>query len=80
MASDKFWLIFNYEPGVRNYLKGEDGLYSDFYLNRLSLMGSISISNGISTDFFIIHDPERHTRKEDDFSITMISLSLSKRF
>jgi hypothetical protein len=80
MASDKFWLIFNYEPGIRNYLKGEDGLYSDFYLNRLSLMGSISISNGISTDFFIIHDPERHTRKEDDFSITMISLSLSKRF
>jgi hypothetical protein len=80
MASDRFWLIFSYEPGIRNYLKGEDGLYSDFYLNRLSLMGSISVYDGISADLFIIHDPERHTRKEDDFSITLISLSLSKQF
>ncbi len=80
MDIDNFWCMLSYEPGRRNYLKEENELYSDFYLNRLSIMGSISIYSGISADIFIIHDPETHTRKEDDFSITLISVSLSKRF
>ena len=58
----------------------ENDLYSDFYINRLSLMASISIPKGFSIDMFIMHDPERHTRRDDDFSITLISITLGFDF
>lgn len=75
-----FWLIASYEPGYRDYLADENDLYSDFYINRLSLMGSVPLSRGFSVNLFAMHDPERHMRLEDDFSITLLSIDLTKRF
>ncbi len=75
-----FWLMAGYEPGYRDYLADENELYSDFYLNRLSLMGNIPLSKGFYIRLFAMHDPERHMRREDDFSITLFSIDLAKRF
>ena len=79
-GGNDFWLIASYEPGYRNYIAGTNDLYSDFYLNRLSLMGSIPLSKGFYINVFAMHDPERHMRREDDFSVTLLSLDLTKRF
>ena len=79
-GGNDFWLIASYEPGYRNYLLDDNDLYSDFYLNRLSLMGSIPLRMGFFINVFAMHDPERHMRREDDFSVTLLSLDLTKRF
>ncbi len=79
-GGNDLWLIASYEPGYRDYLLDDNDLYSDFYLNRLSLMGSIPLSIGFYINVFAMHDPERHMRREDDFSVTLISLDLTKRF
>lgn len=75
-----FWLMASYEPGYRDYLADENDLYSDFYLNRLSLMGNIPLSKGLYIRLFAMHDPERHMRREDNFSITLFSIDMTKRF
>lgn len=80
LGGEKYWLNFTYEPGRRNYLVEENEIYSDFYLNRLSLMGSVSAGNGVSITLFVMHDPEKHARRDDDFSITLISASVGKSF
>ena len=80
LGNGDYWCTFSWEPGSRNYIMKENELYSDFYLNRLSLMGSIKTSNDISIGLFIMHDPERHSRRDDDFSLTMISATISKEF
>jgi hypothetical protein len=77
---DAFWLIASYEPGYRDYLAEPNELYSNFYLNRVSLMGSIPLKMGFSINLFAMHDPERHTRREDDFSVTLVSLDITKKF
>jgi hypothetical protein len=79
-GSSDFWLIASYEPGYRDYLSDTNDLYSDFYLNRLSLMGSIPLRMGFYVNFFAMHDPEHHMRREDNFSVTLFSLDLTKRF
>lgn len=79
-GSSDFWLIASYEPGYRDYIYETNDLYSDFYLNRLSLMGSIPLRMGFYVNLFAMHDPERHMRREDDFSVTLFSLDLTKRF
>ncbi len=75
-----FWLMAGYEPGYRDYLADENDLDSDFYLNRLSLMSSIPLSKGFNIRLFAMHDPEKHMRREDDFSITLFSIDLTKKF
>jgi len=75
-----FWLIATYEPGYRDYIIKTNDIYSDFYLNRLSIMGSIPLRMGFYVNIFAMHDPERHMRREDDFSVTLFSIDLTKRF
>jgi hypothetical protein len=77
---EEFWLTASYEPGYRDYLSDTNNLYSDFYLNRLSLMGTIPLKKDFYVNIFAMHDPERHMRREDDFSITLISMDITKRF
>jgi len=80
MRNDKLWISFSYEPGYRNYTLDANDLYSDFRLNRLSAMGSVSLPADAALNLFLTHEPERHSRREDDFSVTLVSLDLTKRF
>jgi hypothetical protein len=80
IAGTAFWMTLSYEPGYRKYIKDENDLYSNFYINRVSLMGSVSLPSNLMLNAFISHDPERHTRRDDDFSITLISVDLTRRF
>jgi hypothetical protein len=80
MRNDKLWISFSYEPGYRDYTLDENDLYSDFYLNRISGMGSVSLPANMAFNLFVTHEPERHSRRADDFSVTLVSLDLSKRF
>ncbi|MCK4236953.1 MAG: hypothetical protein KAX38_07520 [Candidatus Krumholzibacteria bacterium] len=80
LGSSEFWLTLSYEPGYRDYITENNELYSDFYLNRLSLMGSCNFPGDVTLNLFATHDPERHARRDDDFSITLISTYLTKRF
>jgi len=75
-----YWFSISYEPGNRNYLNESEGVYSDFYVHRISAMAGITVAGDITADLFLIHDPEYHSRREDDFSITLISISLSRTF
>ncbi|HER43676.1 MAG TPA: hypothetical protein ENO08_04375, partial [Candidatus Eisenbacteria bacterium] len=61
-GGNDFWLIAGYEPGYRDYISDTNALYSDFYLNRLSLMGSIPLSADFYVNVFAMHDPEKHMR------------------
>lgn len=80
IGSERFWGSLSYEPGYRDYLAEGNDLYSSFYVNRISLMGNISLPSRLELNAFISHDPERHTRRDDDFSITLISVDLTRRF
>jgi len=80
MRNDRLWLSLSYEPGYRDYRFDGNELYSDFYLNRVSVMGSLSMPYRSTLNLFATHEPERHSRREDDFSITLISIDLTKRF
>ncbi|MBN1886071.1 MAG: hypothetical protein JW876_11200 [Candidatus Krumholzibacteriota bacterium] len=74
------WFSASWEPGYRGYGESGNTLYSDFSFNRLSLMGGAGLGAGIDLSLFVSHDPERHSRREDDFSITLVSLEISRSF
>ncbi len=80
IGSEKYWGVLSYEPGYRDYLAEGNDLYSNFYVNRISLMGSVSLPSRFELNTFISHDPEHHARRDDDFSITLISVDLTRRF
>ena len=63
-----------------NYILEENALYSDFYFNRVTLMGNVGFARGFSVNILFSHDPERHARRDDDFSLTLVSVTLVKRF
>ena len=75
-----FWFTAVYEPGYRDYTLKENSIYSDFTINRLSLIGSVHLPEHFSLDIFVTHEPEKHSRREDDFSVSLISLELKKTF
>ncbi|OQX84680.1 MAG: hypothetical protein B6D63_03990 [Candidatus Latescibacteria bacterium 4484_7] len=78
--STRFWLNASYEPGYRDYLLEENNIYSDFYINRISLIMNLFVPGNTGITLYLNHEPERHTRRDDDFSITLISLELKKSF
>ncbi len=80
LGAGNYWLTCSVEPGHRNYLAEDNDLYSDFYLARISLMGSVSLPLATELNLFVSHDPEYHSRRDDNFSITLVSLSLSRDF
>jgi len=80
MHGSGFRLSLSYEPGFRDYVLEENELYSDFYLNRLSAMGSLPLPAGTTLNVFVTHEPERHSRREDDFSVTLVSIDITKTF
>ncbi len=79
-GGERYWLAVSYEPGFRDYTAAENYLYSDFYINRVSIMGSVTLATNYSISLFLNHEPERHTRREDDFSITLLSIDMTRRF
>lgn len=80
MRNGGFWLSLSYEPGFRDYELVENELYSDFYINRLSAMGSLPLPAGTALNLLVTHEPERHSRRADDFSLTLVSIDITKRF
>jgi hypothetical protein len=80
LGMGNYWLTCSVEPGHRNYLEEDNSFYSDFYFVRASLMGNVSLPYSTELNAFVSHDPEYHSRRDDDFSITLVSLSLSKDF
>jgi len=80
MHTDRLWLSLSYEPGYRDYTVAENDLYSDFTLNRVSAMGSVSLPASMALNLFLTHEPERHSRREDDFSVTLVTVDVTKRF
>ena len=80
MGSEKYWMTFSWEPGYRSYTMEDNPIYSDFSFNRLSLMASGTFGKRYGANIFISHDPEKHTRRTDDFTITMVSASVSLMF
>ena len=79
-GNERYWLTASYEPGYRHYTATENDLYSDFAVNRVSVMGSLAFARDFSVNLFLNHEPEIHSRREDDFSITLVSLDLTWRF
>lgn len=79
-GGERYWVSASYEPGYRDYTAAENYLYSDFLVNRVSIMGSLTLPMDYSINLFLDHEPERHSRREDDFSITLVSLDITKRF
>jgi hypothetical protein len=41
-------------------------------------MGSAGLGWDTTLNLLVSHDPERHTRRSDDFSITLVSINLQK--
>jgi hypothetical protein len=80
IGNQSYWLTFTWEPGYRSYELEENPIYSDFTINRLSLMASGTFGKRYGANLFVSHDPEKHTRRTDDFTITMISASVSLKF
>jgi len=80
MRGDRLWLSLSYEPGHRDYSLDVNDLYSDYYLNRISAMGSVSLAAKTALNLCVTHEPERHSRRADDFSVTLVSIDLTKRF
>ena len=80
MKNDGLWVSLSYEPGYRDYALDGNELYSDFLMHRFSAMGTLSMPHRLALNLFVTHEPERHSRREDDFSITLISIDLTRRF
>lgn len=79
-SGGSLWLTASYEPGYRDYRLAGNEIYSDFRLNRLSLMGSVTARERVMLTLFVSHDPEYHARRSDDFSMTLVSASVSVLF
>ena len=79
-GGERYWVSASYEPGYRDYTSAENYIYSDFFVNRASIMGSVTLPMDYSINLFLDHEPERHARREDDFSITLLSFDITKRF
>lgn len=80
LGAADYWLSLSWEPGRRNYALEDNEIYSDFYFNRLNLSGTVAAPKGFSFTLFVMHDPEKHARRDDDFSMTMVSAAVTKRF
>lgn len=79
-SGGSYWLSASYEPGYRNYLLDGNDIYSDFTVHRLSLTGSATLAERVMLTLFVSHDPEYHSRRTDDFSMTLVSASVSLLF
>lgn len=80
MGSENYWMSFSWEPGYRSYSLEDNPIYSNFSFNRLSLMASGTFGKRYGANIFVSHDPEKHTRRTDDFTITMVATSVSLMF
>jgi hypothetical protein len=80
LRNGDFWVNASYEPGYRDYTLDENNIYSDFSFHRVSLMASFPFPAGTTLSLFATHDPERHSRRDDDFSVTLVSAELTKGF
>ena len=80
MTANGLWLSLAYEPGRREYELEENDLYSNFTIHRLSAMGSVPMPAGATLNVLVTHEPERHSRREDDFAVTLVSVDLIRRF
>jgi len=75
-----FWINASYEPGRRDYILDPNEIYSDFSFNRVAVMASVPLLAGTTLNLLVTHDPERHSRRDDDFSVTLVSADVTKRF
>lgn len=80
MRNGDFWVHASYEPGYRGYSLDPNELYSDFWFHRLSLMANVPLPAEMSLGLFVTHDPERHSRRVDDFSVTLVTAEVTRRF
>jgi len=51
---------------------------SDYTFTSLSFLGAAEVTWGIAVEFFLQYDDERHDRPEDDFSLTLLTLRVSR--
>jgi len=72
-------LLVENQIGRRNYSTAQI-FTSDFYFNRLTLIGSARIWRGLSLDFFLSSEWEWHEIDSDDNRIYLITSSLSYSF
>jgi hypothetical protein len=80
LRSGDFWLSASYEPGCRRYAADPNDLYSNYTINRISLMANVPLPFSSALSIFVAHDPERHSRGQDDFSVTLFSVDVTTRF
>ena len=57
----------------------EESFYSGYTYFHPTLLLTYRLTDEISLDLFADHDPEWHKQKEDDFTTSLLSCSLSYR-
>jgi hypothetical protein len=80
-GTGRLWASLTLELGARNYEETEEeSFYSGYTYFRPTLFLTYRLTDEISLDLFADHDPEWHKQKEDDFTTSLLSCSLSYRF
>jgi len=75
----KVFFLLDNQVGKRTY-KNNPLFYSDFIFDRVSLVGNITISRGLSADILFSADWEWHSVESDDSRLYLLSSSLTYSF
>ena len=79
-GTGRLWASLTIELGSRNYEETqEESFYSGYTYFHPTLLLTYRLTDEISLDLFADHDPEWHKHKEDDFTTSLLSCSLSYR-
>ena len=80
-GSGRIWGQVSVEIDYRMYDDSvEETFYSDYFSIRPTVMMNLQLSPRIDLDLLLDHEPEWHRQKEDDFTSSLVSCSLSYRF
>jgi len=82
MGGSSAWMSVAYEPGRRHYrtydgTSDEVSIYSDYTFQRVNLIASVRVWDGVSFSALVDYQPEDHEREGDDATATLVSLSLT---
>lgn len=79
-GTGRLWASLTFVLGARNYeATEEESFYSGYTYFHPTLLLTYRLTDEISLDLFADHDPEWHKHKEDDFTTSLLSCSLSYR-
>jgi len=79
-SGTRLWFTAYHKIGKRDYTFADGEFYTDYILNRLTVLGNVELMKGLRFDLLLSVDWEDHDSEIDDNDLILVSAGLDYRF